>query len=95
MGETYEGIPREDIPWFPQVDPSTCTACGKCVEFCHKGVFVIEDMPKVTDPYSCVVGCTGCEKVCPEGAISFPSMRDLVQVLRSIKSPPSCGCRRG
>ncbi len=94
MDEMYEGIPRRNIPWFPQVDPAKCTSCGKCAEFCHKGVFVLEDMPDVTNPYSCVVGCSGCKDQCPEGAISFPSMRDLAQVLRSLRSPTSCSCCR-
>lgn len=85
MEEDYQGIPRKVIQWFPCVDEDKCSRCGTCVEFCHREVFVMEDMPKVTNPYRCVVGCTGCESQCPEGAISFPSMRALIEELRRLR----------
>ena len=85
MEDDYHGIPRKEIRWFPSVDPDRCTGCGTCVEFCHREVYVLEDMPRVTNPYRCVVGCTGCKDKCPEDAISFPSMKALAAELRRLK----------
>ena len=85
MDEDYHGIPRDKIEWYPRVDPDLCTGCGTCVEFCHRGVYLLDDMPKVTNPFGCVVGCTGCLDKCPEGAISFPSLRELAAELRRLK----------
>ena len=57
----YSGIPREEIPWFPLVDADRCTGCGICITFCHNKVYRERDgKADVVDPYSCVVGCTGC-----------------------------------
>lgn len=87
MGETYRGIPREEISWFPTIDYEKCTRCGVCVEFCHQKVYSREgDRPEVTGPYRCIIGCTGCQGKCEAGAISFPNMRKLVEELRALKA---------
>jgi NAD-dependent dihydropyrimidine dehydrogenase PreA subunit len=85
MAEKYEGFPREEIPWYPKIDQGVCTGCGACAEFCHKGVYAKGDKVEVKNPFSCVVGCTGCLKQCPAEAISFPSLRDLVLVLKELE----------
>ena len=41
--ETYEGVPREKIPWDPKIDYEKCITCGKCVDFCHVGAFKFEE----------------------------------------------------
>lgn len=41
--ETYEGIPRNKIPWDPKIDYEKCITCGKCVDFCHVGAFKFEE----------------------------------------------------
>ena len=78
----YLGIPRKEIPWFPKVDKEKCTACYKCVEFCKLKVYGDKKdyndnnlTAEVKNPYHCVVGCIGCQSVCPEEAICFPSTK--------------------
>ena len=96
MPESYEGIPRDEIQWFPTIDRSKCTGCGACVTFCHKEVYAQDGETKVVAPYNCVVGCTGCKGQCPEQAISFPTLRNLADALRNLRRkypriPPTSG----
>jgi NAD-dependent dihydropyrimidine dehydrogenase PreA subunit len=87
-------IPRKDIPWNPTIDEAKCTGCGTCAEFCHHSVYELEgDKAKVVRPTDCVVGCTGCQSKCPEGAISFPDMKEFVETMRRLRGQ-SCACRR-
>ena len=79
-------IPREEIPWYPTIDPNKCTGCGTCVDFCHHAVYSTEgDKAKVSNPFGCVVGCTGCLSKCPEGAISFPDQKEFIETLRKVR----------
>ncbi|MEW5748522.1 MAG: 4Fe-4S binding protein [Candidatus Thermoplasmatota archaeon] len=87
MGEKYHGIPREEIQWFPTIDREKCSGCGVCVEFCHRKVYSwVDGAPAVSSPYSCVVGCTGCQGKCESGAISFPTLRKISEELRALKA---------
>ncbi|UCE45446.1 MAG: 4Fe-4S binding protein [Methanobacteriota archaeon] len=91
----YGSIPRERIQWFPKIDPELCTVCGTCVEFCHQGVFMMDDTVDVANPYSCIVGCNGCKTQCPSGAISFPSLielREMLMELRQEFAPEEARC---
>jgi len=36
--------------------------------------------PVVKYPYNYIVGCTGCEDKCPNGAICFPSIEIIGEV---------------
>ena len=83
--ERYHGIPREEIQWFPAIDESKCDACGACAEFCKRGVYTFDDKPHVTNPYRCVVSCTGCQKICKEGAISFPTLVELREEMKLLR----------
>jgi ferredoxin len=85
LEEKYHGIPREEIPWHPSVDEEKCTGCGACAEFCQKGVYVLKDKVVVTNPYRCVVSCTGCQSKCPEGAISFPTFIELRGIMKALR----------
>lgn len=85
LEEKYHGIPREEIAWYPRVDLDKCTGCGVCAKFCQKGVYVLGDKVSVTNPYRCVVSCTGCVSKCPEGAISFPTFIELRDVMKALR----------
>lgn len=68
-------VPRDEIEWYPSIDHEKCTCCRACYSFCPRGVFSIApggEAVLVTNPYACVVLCTGCVPRCPHGAISFP-----------------------
>ena len=82
----YMGIPREQIPWFPTIDEEKCSNCGECLEFCSNDVFEEgETSTIVANPYNCVVGCTGCKKICDSDAISFPSNDELISWLKELR----------
>ena len=85
LEEQYHGIPREEISWNPIVNLEKCTGCGACVKFCQKGVYTLDDKARVTNPFRCVVSCTGCLKTCPEEAISFPSLLSLREEMKSLR----------
>jgi NAD-dependent dihydropyrimidine dehydrogenase PreA subunit len=71
----WRGIPRREIPWYPAIDPEKCTGCRACVDFCRNDVLEFDEAvgkTKVKDPFNCVVECSTCARLCPEGAISFP-----------------------
>jgi NAD-dependent dihydropyrimidine dehydrogenase PreA subunit len=73
--KTWLGIPREEIPWFPTIDPEKCTGCRTCVDFCRNDVLEFDEAvgkTKVKNPFKCVVECNACAKLCPERAIAFP-----------------------
>ena len=85
--ETYKGIPRDEIPWFPKVDTSKCSGCTSCVEFCAQGVFHFsEGRSHVVRPYNCTVGRSSCRSFCPEQAISFPTQTELRENMKNLKA---------
>jgi len=76
--ETWHGIPRKDIPWYPTVNADTCIGCTLCYTTCGRGVYEMQDNKAVpVNAMSCMVGCSTCGTVCPVQAIAFPD-RDLV-----------------
>jgi NAD-dependent dihydropyrimidine dehydrogenase PreA subunit len=54
-----------------QVDESTCTGCGSCVDACSVEALALVDDIAVVDPDLCVE-CGVCIDECPAEAISFP-----------------------
>ncbi|MCD6334175.1 MAG: ferredoxin family protein [Candidatus Latescibacteria bacterium] len=73
-------LPREEIPWYPAIEAAKCDGCGICLDFCPKTVFSLDPAGGkvlVTAPYCCVVLCRGCERRCPNQAISFPDRKDF------------------
>jgi NAD-dependent dihydropyrimidine dehydrogenase PreA subunit len=88
--ETWHGIPRNKIPWYPTIDYQKCASCGKCVEYCKLGAYALEDKdgknrPVVKNPNNCVVLCTGCDSICPVGAIKHPSERQTREIIKNLR----------
>jgi NAD-dependent dihydropyrimidine dehydrogenase PreA subunit len=83
---SFKGIPREEIWWYPVIDPDKCTGCSSCADFCSQGVFKFDGkISHVVKPYACVVGKSSCRSFCPEKAISFPTNAELRVMLRELK----------
>lgn len=83
MANSWNGIPRNEIPWFPTVRVKDCTSCRTCFDFCSHGVYewnVEQQKPVVKNPFNCIVGCSGCASQCPSGAIDFPPLSLLVEL---------------
>lgn len=76
---TWQGHPRETIPWFPTISADLCNSCDACLELCAHGVYDKGEDGKVivVDPFSCIVGCCFCKSVCDPKAIVFPSQELL------------------
>lgn len=84
--ESYKGIPREDIQWYPRIDKSRCEGCSSCVEFCSQRVFeFFEGKSQVVRPYNCLVGKSSCKAFCPDNAISFPTKAELKESLGTLR----------
>jgi NAD-dependent dihydropyrimidine dehydrogenase PreA subunit len=89
--EKHVIIPREEIPWFPTINYEKCTGCLTCVKIdkdAGHDVYAVEGNPPrpvVKNPYSCVVGCQTCAKMCPNEAITFPSTEELRKTLRELR----------
>ncbi len=80
----WQGIPRENVPWYPTIDTDKCKACKECFNFCSHKVYSWDEKqnnPRLAEPFYCVVGCSTCAGLCKEGAISFPPL----SILKSIK----------
>jgi len=83
---SYQGIPKEEIAWFPKVNQGKCSGCTSCVEFCIHGVFHFSDgKSHVVRPHNCVVGNTTCRGFCPEKAITFPTHAELKEMLKKLR----------
>jgi len=87
--ETYHSVHRSKIPWGPTIDYEKCISCGKCVDYCTLGVFEFEEKEGkkgsvVRNPNNCVVFCTGCEEICPAGAIKHPSKKETREIIQKI-----------
>lgn len=77
---TWQGKPREQVPWYPSVYLERCDGCRACLRFCEYNVYDWEETAHkaiVVDPFNCVVGCEACAKVCKRGAIRFP-LREIL-----------------
>lgn len=90
--QRWNGIPRNEVPWYPRIDPEKCRNCGVCVEFCSHGAYErdpVSGKPVVKNPFNCVVGCSGCKPQCPVGAIEFPPLTILGELLEQKQSKRS------
>ncbi len=88
--ETWHEISRSKIHWYPTIDYEKCISCGKCVDYCKLGTYVLEEKegkkkPVVKKPYNCAVLCNGCDAICPAGAITHPSKKEIRELIREIR----------
>jgi NAD-dependent dihydropyrimidine dehydrogenase PreA subunit len=77
---TWQGIPREEVPWYPAIREELCDGCNICVEFCSFGVYEYDEEAnkvKVVNPFNCQVGCSMCALKCKPNAILFPPLTIL------------------
>lgn len=78
-----------------QYNPDKCTGCGRCVEVCPQGVFVMRDrLAEVTDKDLCME-CGACAMNCDFGAITVDSgVGCATAIINGILtgSAPSCDC---
>lgn len=59
--------------WYPVLDKTRCTDCGKCHDFCLFGVYSVKDRRvRVVQPQNCKNNCPACARMCPAKAIIFP-----------------------
>jgi heterodisulfide reductase subunit A-like polyferredoxin len=73
-----EQVTDLDVPaWFPVIDESRCTLCGKCARFCLFGVYTFDKKSlKVINPLACKNNCPACGRTCPVSAIMFPRLEE-------------------
>ena len=60
--------------WYPVIDYEKCVGCMVCHDMCRHGVYKPtgpEGKPEVVYGNGCIEGCHGCERQCPQGAISY------------------------
>lgn len=86
---TWRGIAREQIPWYPTIDEAKCIGCRTCVDFCKNGVLEFDEATgkaSVRSPFNCVVECSTCGRLCPAEAISFPDQKDFSEKIHYLLS---------
>ena len=82
---TWKGTPREQVPWYPTVDPAACAGCRKCFEFCSHGVYGWDEAantPKVLEPFSAWLGAAAAPTSARRERL-IPSSDDPKEFVRS------------
>ena len=85
---TWHGIPREQIDWYPSIEEDLCIGCGICYLGCGAGVYdfnLERNKPEVIHPQQCKVGCVTCANTCPSTAISFPPVTYVHKLIKKNK----------
>ena len=85
---TWHGVPRDQINWYPTIVTDRCVGCGLCATSCGRNVYAFNyeaNKPVVVAPQMCMVGCTTCATICTQDAIEFPSTGYIRQVIKKNK----------
>jgi NAD-dependent dihydropyrimidine dehydrogenase PreA subunit len=86
--ETFMGVPREKIPWFPTIDYNKCDFCMECDKFCPHQVYERREGEVklvVAHPEHCVVFCRACAKTCGPDALSFPNKPETIELIKRLR----------
>ncbi len=86
--DTFMGVKREKIPWYPTIDYDKCDFCMECDKFCPHRVFERREGPRklvVANPNNCVVFCRACAKTCGPEALSFPVKAETIARIKKIR----------
>lgn len=85
---TFMGVSRDKISWYPTIDYSKCDFCMECDKFCPHRVFERQEGEiklVVKNKENCVVFCTACGKTCEPDAISFPDKKEVRKLIKKIR----------
>lgn len=78
-----------------QLSPEKCTGCGRCIDVCPHGVFIMNNKKaSITDKDLCME-CGACALNCEFGAIKVDAgVGCAVAIINSMITggPPSCDC---
>jgi len=89
--ETYMGVPRGKIPWYPLIDYEKCNLCNadaQCLKFCPHDVYAVEGNPPklvIKNPDNCVVFCRSCRVVCATDALGFPQKSKVLTLIQQLR----------
>ena len=87
--ETFMGVTRNKIPWWPTIDYEKCNFCMECDKFCPHDVYgKIDDENRkliVKNRYNCVVFCRACAKACAPDALTFPDKREITKLIKELR----------
>lgn len=91
QSNSYAGVPRERINWYPTIDAERCSPAScqqECIAACPQHVYArqADGSVIVAWPFRCTVGDISCSYQCPLDAISFPSKRDLRRMLEQARA---------
>ncbi len=78
--KTWQGVPRDQVPWYPTIREELCDGCRICLNFCSFGVYEYDEKTnkvRVANPFNCEVGCSTCAAKCKPKAIVFPPLEIL------------------
>jgi len=96
--ETFMGVPRGKIPWYPEIDYDKCDFCMECDEFCPHRVFERRDDEEkklvVANPENCVVFCRACAKTCDPDALAFPDKKETTELIKRLREEGKDGAKQ-
>ncbi|MGV8124784.1 MAG: ferredoxin family protein [Candidatus Xenobiia bacterium LiM19] len=85
---TFMGVPRDKIPWYPVIDYDKCDFCMECDKFCPHKVFERQEGERkliVKNRDNCVVFCRACAKTCEPDALAFPDKKEITALIKEIR----------
>lgn len=91
--ETFMGVSRNKIDWYPTIDYDLCNDCMECVKFCPHHVYEVDETAEhkitVKNQDNCVVFCRACGKACGLDAIKFQDKSETTAHIKAIRKEES------